>query len=288
MKDWLYYTPTVIESSIVKTKDENSLLMAQNLQVTGDKDITIKHEAFMFTVLKELEINGLNVQVKLKRTSILLNSSWMKMHVYTNSYIGMHPSLHIASSTNIVKANNLSTDYKIFTFQVKEFLNKESFILTGNNPYCWIVFESYPADGEAADGNMIINTGSGVQTYCASIQADIWDKINYTPWYKIFITKYAYQKVDREQYDFLKTPLSEFYKFMIRPTQKWMLSEAYLGRLDLASYEIYKDSHYWWVLALVNNIYDPFDFSLVGSIIECPDIIDITNFLTWMRQNNHK
>ena len=66
-----------------------------------------------------------------------------------------------------------------------------------------------------------------------------------------------------------------------RPSSYHMLSEAYLGRFDLVSYDVYKTPYYWWVILISNNIKNPFDNSLVGSIIKCPNILDIYDFLNY-------
>jgi len=52
-------------------------------------------------------------------------------------------------------------------------------------------------------------------------------------------------------------------------------------RLDTIAWKYYKDivedsSKFWWIIADVNNIYDPFDLSgLVGKTILIPDILNI-------------
>lgn len=41
-------------------------------------------------------------------------------------------------------------------------------------------------------------------------------------------------------------------------------------RLDLLAYKYYGNALLWWVIALANDIYDPFDVP-VGSILRIPD-----------------
>lgn len=43
------------------------------------------------------------------------------------------------------------------------------------------------------------------------------------------------------------------------------------GRLDLVSYRCYGTHKYWWVIALANNIIDPFDISY-GTILRIPSL----------------
>jgi len=46
--------------------------------------------------------------------------------------------------------------------------------------------------------------------------------------------------------------------------------EYHLGRLDLVSFEIYGKAQWWWVIALANNIVDPFRFPKPGDILIAP------------------
>lgn len=48
------------------------------------------------------------------------------------------------------------------------------------------------------------------------------------------------------------------------------------GRLDLISYKYYKTCDYWWVIAIANDIYFPFDFT-AGDVLIIPEKIYIEN-----------
>jgi len=81
------------------------------------------------------------------------------------------------------------------------------------------------------------------------------------------------------QTNFTKAPMVLLKRFLKREGRVWILSEAYLGRLDLASYDVYGTPDYWWAILAVNDIMDPWDKSLVGKEMFCPDPLDIHDFL---------
>lgn len=49
----------------------------------------------------------------------------------------------------------------------------------------------------------------------------------------------------------------------------------YNGRLDLVSYDYYKTSRLWWVIAVANNIQNPFEKIEVGKILRIPSLHSI-------------
>lgn len=48
------------------------------------------------------------------------------------------------------------------------------------------------------------------------------------------------------------------------------------NRLDIISYEYYETPRFWWVIALANNIIDPFDIP-VGTTLRIPIIVSLYN-----------
>ena len=44
------------------------------------------------------------------------------------------------------------------------------------------------------------------------------------------------------------------------------------GRWDLISYKYYKSVNYWWLICIANDISDPFDAPLAGTIIRVPSL----------------
>lgn len=54
------------------------------------------------------------------------------------------------------------------------------------------------------------------------------------------------------------------------------VSIAEEGRLDIIANQYYNTPRFWWVIALANNIIDPFDIP-VGTTLRIPTIISLYN-----------
>lgn len=80
------------------------------------------------------------------------------------------------------------------------------------------------------------------------------------------------------EFDYLNGGLPDFKSYIKRPTTKIVFRERYVSRLDLLSYDVYNTVYLWWVIAIANNILDPFSDELVDQIIEIPNILDIYEF----------
>ena len=48
------------------------------------------------------------------------------------------------------------------------------------------------------------------------------------------------------------------------------------NRLDIISYQYYETPRFWWVIALANNIIDPFDIP-IGTTLRIPIIVSLYN-----------
>lgn len=48
------------------------------------------------------------------------------------------------------------------------------------------------------------------------------------------------------------------------------ITDKYQGRLDLIAYDLYQDSSMWWIIAMLNNILDPFTEIVVGRELYVP------------------
>lgn len=58
--------------------------------------------------------------------------------------------------------------------------------------------------------------------------------------------------------------------------QYFTVSVAEEGRLDIISNKYYSTSRFWWVIALANNIIDPFDIP-VDTVLRIPAIVSLYN-----------
>lgn len=95
--------------------------------------------------------------------------------------------------------------------------------------------------------------------------------------YSYFLKKETVRGI--REVNLLTLPVGMLRRYSKRPLKLYILSQAYLGRFDLVSYDVYKTPYYWWVILAFNDIKDSWDASLVGSIIKCPNILDIHDFL---------
>lgn len=48
------------------------------------------------------------------------------------------------------------------------------------------------------------------------------------------------------------------------------VSQHEIGRIDLIAHKYYKDSRLWWIIALVNDIKDPWDDLTMGKTLRIP------------------
>jgi len=80
------------------------------------------------------------------------------------------------------------------------------------------------------------------------------------------------------EFDFLNSNISNFKDYIIRTPTYVTFKAGYVGRLDLASYDAYGTPILWWVIALANDIIDPFDSSFVNTLLQIPDVLDIYDF----------
>lgn len=90
---------------------------------------------------------------------------------------------------------------------------------------------------------------------------------------------YPFVTVDGiQEMDFLQGGITKLNQYYARDGIYINYEHKYLGRLDLLSYEVYETAMLWWVIALANDILDPFDDTLVGSLIYIPPIMDVYEF----------
>jgi hypothetical protein len=80
-----------------------------------------------------------------------------------------------------------------------------------------------------------------------------------------------------QELDFLNNNLNKF--VMNYPASYYRVSESDLMRPDMISYNNYKTVNYWWIICLVNDIYDPFNDFKVGQLITIPSVLDIYDFV---------
>jgi len=86
------------------------------------------------------------------------------------------------------------------------------------------------------------------------------------------------QVLDKYEYDFLQGGIPKFKSYITRDPTYVTFASKYVGRLDLLSYKVYGTPYLWWVIALANDIMDPFDQTAVGNLLMIPDIADVYDF----------
>lgn len=69
-----------------------------------------------------------------------------------------------------------------------------------------------------------------------------------------------------------KIDMSQYYNYA--------LTLADRGRLDRISKKFYDKEHYWWAIAMVNNIKDPFSEMIPGRVIQIPLLSSIERALS--------
>ena len=79
-----------------------------------------------------------------------------------------------------------------------------------------------------------------------------------------------------QEYDYLNNPLSRF--VMNYPVSYYQITESDTMRPDLISFRVYQTVDYWWIILYVNDIEDPLNDIVSGTIIKIPNILDIFSF----------
>jgi hypothetical protein len=82
--------------------------------------------------------------------------------------------------------------------------------------------------------------------------------------------------VSYEELDFLNNTLSDF-EFKHTPGHYRVVGTD-LMRLDLIAYKVYEEVKFWWILALVNEINEPFSDLEEGQLLIIPSLLDIYEF----------
>jgi hypothetical protein len=79
-----------------------------------------------------------------------------------------------------------------------------------------------------------------------------------------------------KELDFLNNSLSKF--TMNYDVGYYLVMETDLMRPDMISYKNYGTVNYWWIICLVNNIFDPFNDLFIGQQLKIPNALDIFEF----------
>lgn len=88
---------------------------------------------------------------------------------------------------------------------------------------------------------------------------------------------YMVEDVDgKQEMDFLQNNINKF-AMKYQPLY-YMVNEEELMRPDLISYRNYGTVRYWWLLMVVNGIFDPLTQLKVGQRLVIPNILDIYEF----------
>ena len=61
---------------------------------------------------------------------------------------------------------------------------------------------------------------------------------------------------------------------------RYVVTDSDLMRLDLVAYRVYGDPRYWWIIALVNNIFNPLRDLAVGMVLLLPKMEAISASLS--------
>ena len=88
-----------------------------------------------------------------------------------------------------------------------------------------------------------------------------------------------------QEFDFLNNTLSYF--TMSYPVTYYEVNDSDLLRPDMISYKCYSGvCDYWWVIAYVNGIQNPFTDFKSGQILTIPNFLDIINFYRQFKLHN--
>lgn len=81
-----------------------------------------------------------------------------------------------------------------------------------------------------------------------------------------------------KEFDFLDNSLTKLTEYITRNLSYFTVTGKYNHRFDLISYEVYQIPDLYWVIALYNNIIDPFE-DIVGRTFEIPHLRDVYDFI---------
>lgn len=79
-----------------------------------------------------------------------------------------------------------------------------------------------------------------------------------------------------QELDFLDNTLINFQ--ITRQPLYYRVRDTDLLAPDLIAYKAYKKEEYWWIICLVNQIYDAGEDLKIGLVLQVPNILDIYDF----------
>ena len=78
--------------------------------------------------------------------------------------------------------------------------------------------------------------------------------------------------------DLISQSLPNFKTYIRRTLSYASFLPEYVGNLDALAKKVYGTEKLWWVIALINDITDPYTEDLVGTLLKLPNILDINDF----------
>lgn len=82
---------------------------------------------------------------------------------------------------------------------------------------------------------------------------------------------------DNKEIDLLDSSIQELI-FDEDNSRTYIVSDPYIGRLDLISHQAYNTPELWWLLAYVNGIINPMEDMYTGQKLIIPNMIDYFNY----------
>ena len=82
--------------------------------------------------------------------------------------------------------------------------------------------------------------------------------------------------------DFMNNNLTGF--VMSRDPLYYRVAQGDLQVPDLISYKVYGEERFWWVICLVNNVFNIASDLQVGMLLQIPNVLDIYDFFRTYRK----
>ena len=90
--------------------------------------------------------------------------------------------------------------------------------------------------------------------------------------------RYLYHKATVDgntELDYIRTPLPNM---SLSLREKFRVTSQYVGRIDLISYKMFNTFNLGWLILEYNDILDPYDEIVVGTVLNIPNIDEYYSF----------
>lgn len=111
----------------------------------------------------------------------------------------------------------------------------------------------------------------------SGIRAEYFFPDYLSPQYYSYVSRYSkIRRIQNKKENEIYHETFNNYKIPVRPSDRYItVNNSTENRLDIISVRYYKSPIMWWVIALANDIIDPFAEVKLGTVLRIPELTSI-------------